>query len=91
VSAHRQDPAHDRGGGPSSSGREARGHYHDTFGQALANIFASLEMGMATFDSSAPVSAVAPTRPARPQCGHRGRGLHAGRTGIETGVDMTRC
>jgi hydroxymethylglutaryl-CoA lyase len=28
------------------------GHYHDTYGQALANIFASLEMGMATFDSS---------------------------------------
>jgi isopropylmalate/homocitrate/citramalate synthase len=28
------------------------GHYHDTYGQALANIFASLEMGMATFDCS---------------------------------------
>jgi hydroxymethylglutaryl-CoA lyase len=28
------------------------GHFHDTFGQALANILASLEMGVATFDSS---------------------------------------
>jgi hydroxymethylglutaryl-CoA lyase len=28
------------------------GHYHDTYGQALANIYASLEMGVATFDSS---------------------------------------
>jgi hydroxymethylglutaryl-CoA lyase len=28
------------------------GHYHDTYGQALANILASLETGMATFDSS---------------------------------------
>jgi isopropylmalate/homocitrate/citramalate synthase len=28
------------------------GHFHDTYGQALANIFASLEMGMATFDGS---------------------------------------
>jgi hydroxymethylglutaryl-CoA lyase len=28
------------------------GHYHDTYGQAVANIFASLEMGMATFDCS---------------------------------------
>src|SRR5262249_50188614 len=28
------------------------GHYHDTYGQALANIFASLEMGMACFDCS---------------------------------------
>ena len=28
------------------------GHYHDTFGQALANIYASLEAGVSTFDSS---------------------------------------
>jgi hydroxymethylglutaryl-CoA lyase len=28
------------------------GHYHDTYGQALANIYASIEMGVATFDTS---------------------------------------
>ena len=28
------------------------GHFHDTYGQALANIFAALEMGVAVFDSS---------------------------------------
>jgi hydroxymethylglutaryl-CoA lyase len=28
------------------------GHYHDTYGMAIANVHASLEMGMATFDSS---------------------------------------
>ena len=28
------------------------GHYHDTYGQALANIYASLEMGVRTFDAS---------------------------------------
>jgi hydroxymethylglutaryl-CoA lyase len=28
------------------------GHYHDTFGQALANILASLEVGLGTFHSS---------------------------------------
>ncbi len=28
------------------------GHYHDTYGQALANIYASLEIGVATFDAS---------------------------------------
>jgi hydroxymethylglutaryl-CoA lyase len=28
------------------------GHYHDTYGQALANIYASLDMGLATFDAS---------------------------------------
>ena len=27
------------------------GHYHDTYGQALANIYASLEMGVGTFDA----------------------------------------
>ncbi len=28
------------------------GHYHDTYGQALANVYASLERGVAVFDSS---------------------------------------
>jgi hydroxymethylglutaryl-CoA lyase len=28
------------------------GHYHDTYGQALANVLASLEVGLATFHSS---------------------------------------
>ncbi|MEO8145197.1 MAG: hydroxymethylglutaryl-CoA lyase [Betaproteobacteria bacterium] len=28
------------------------GHYHDTYGQALANIYASMKLGVATFDSS---------------------------------------
>ena len=32
--------------------QQLAGHYHDTYGMAAANIYASLEMGMATFDSS---------------------------------------
>jgi len=28
------------------------GHYHDTYGQALANVYASLQAGVRTFDSS---------------------------------------
>ena len=28
------------------------GHYHDTYGMAIANIYASLQMGLATFDTS---------------------------------------
>ncbi len=28
------------------------GHYHDTYGMAIANIYASLQIGMAVFDSS---------------------------------------
>ena len=32
---------------------EVSGHFHDTYGQTLANIYASLEMGVHTFDASA--------------------------------------
>ncbi len=32
--------------------QEVSGHYHDTYGQALANVYASLELGVATFDAS---------------------------------------
>jgi hydroxymethylglutaryl-CoA lyase len=28
------------------------GHFHDTYGQALTNVYAALEMGVATFDAS---------------------------------------
>jgi isopropylmalate/homocitrate/citramalate synthase len=28
------------------------GHFHDTYGQALANLYAALELGVASFDSS---------------------------------------
>lgn len=31
---------------------EVSGHFHDTYGQALANIYASLEMGVHVFDAS---------------------------------------
>lgn len=31
---------------------EVSGHFHDTYGQALSNIYASLEMGIHTFDAS---------------------------------------
>jgi hydroxymethylglutaryl-CoA lyase len=31
---------------------EVSGHFHDTYGQALANVYASLELGIATFDTS---------------------------------------
>jgi len=31
---------------------EVSGHFHDTYGQALANIYASLEMGIHRFDAS---------------------------------------
>lgn len=65
------------------------GHYHDTYGQALANIYASLELGVATFDSSVsglggcPYAAGASGNVATEDVLFMLQGL-----GIETGVDL---
>jgi hydroxymethylglutaryl-CoA lyase len=32
--------------------KDVSGHFHDTYGQAIANIYACLEMGIASFDAS---------------------------------------
>jgi len=67
------------------------GHYHDTYGQALANIYASLELGMATFDASiaglggCPYAAGASGNVATEDVVYLLHGL-----GIETGVDLER-
>jgi hydroxymethylglutaryl-CoA lyase len=70
---------------------ELAGHYHDTYGQALANIYASLELGMATFDASVaglggcPYAAGASGNVATEDVVYLLHGL-----GIETGVDLAR-
>jgi hydroxymethylglutaryl-CoA lyase len=67
------------------------GHYHDTYGQALANIYASLEMGVAVFDSSVAGLGGCPYAPgatgnvATEDVVYMLNGL-----GIETGVDLAR-
>jgi hydroxymethylglutaryl-CoA lyase len=67
------------------------GHYHDTYGQALANIYASLGLGMSTFDSSiaglggCPYAAGASGNVATEDVVYMLHGL-----GIETGVDLER-
>ena len=67
------------------------GHYHDTYGQALANIYASLEAGVATFDASiaglggCPYAAGASGNVATEDVVYMLQGL-----GIETGVDLAR-
>jgi hydroxymethylglutaryl-CoA lyase len=67
------------------------GHYHDTYGQALANIYASLEMGVATFDASVaglggcPYAAGASGNVATEDVIYMMNGL-----GIRTGVDLDR-
>jgi hydroxymethylglutaryl-CoA lyase len=67
------------------------GHYHDTYGQALANIYASLELGVATFDSSVaglggcPYAAGASGNVATEDVVYMLDGL-----GIHTGIDLDR-
>jgi len=67
------------------------GHYHDTYGQALANIYASLEVGVATFDCSVaglggcPYAKGATGNVASEDVLYLLDGL-----GIETGVDLTK-
>jgi hydroxymethylglutaryl-CoA lyase len=65
------------------------GHYHDTYGQALANIYASLDMGLTTFDASVaglggcPYAAGASGNVATEDVVYMLRGL-----GLDTGVDL---
>jgi hydroxymethylglutaryl-CoA lyase len=67
------------------------GHYHDTYGQALANIYASLEAGVATFDASVaglggcPYAAGASGNVATEDVVYMLNGL-----GVRTGVDLDR-
>jgi len=67
------------------------GHFHDTYGQALANVYAALEMGVATFDCSVaglggcPYAKGATGNVASEDVLYLLQGL-----GIETGVDMRK-
>ena len=67
------------------------GHFHDTYGQAVANVYAALECGVATFDSSVaglggcPYAKGATGNVASEDVLYLLDGL-----GIETGVDMTK-
>ena len=67
------------------------GHYHDTYGQALANIYASLELGVRTYDASVaglggcPYAAGASGNVATEDVVYMLNGL-----GARTGVDLDR-
>ena len=67
------------------------GHFHDTYGQGLANILATMELGVSTFDSSAaglggcPYARGATGNVATEDVLYMLNGLD-----IETGVDMNR-
>jgi hydroxymethylglutaryl-CoA lyase len=70
---------------------EVSGHFHDTYGQALANIYASLELGLHTFDTSVaglggcPYAKGATGNVATEDVVFMLNGL-----GIETGVDLDK-
>jgi hydroxymethylglutaryl-CoA lyase len=67
------------------------GHFHDTYGQALTNLYAALELGVATFDCSVaglggcPYAKGATGNVASEDVLYLLQGLE-----IETGVDMTK-
>jgi len=67
------------------------GHFHDTYGQALTNVYAAMEMGVATFDCSVaglggcPYAKGATGNLASEDVLYMLDGL-----GINTGVDMTK-
>ncbi len=67
------------------------GHFHDTYGQAVTNVYAALECGVATFDSSiaglggCPYAKGATGNVATEDVLYMLNGL-----GIETGVDMNQ-
>jgi hydroxymethylglutaryl-CoA lyase len=67
------------------------GHFHDTYGQAVTNVYAALECGVATFDSSVaglggcPYAKGATGNVATEDVLYMLEGL-----GIETGIDMNK-
>ena len=70
---------------------EVSGHFHDTYGQALANVYACLEVGIHTFDASVgglggcPYAKGATGNVATEDVLYMLEGL-----GIETGIDLER-
>jgi hydroxymethylglutaryl-CoA lyase len=71
--------------------KKLAGHYHDTYGMAIANIFASMEAGVSVFDASVaglggcPYAAGASGNVATEDVAWLMQGL-----GIDTGIDLER-
>ena len=67
------------------------GHFHDTYGQALANIYASLEMGLSVFDASVSGLGGCPYAPgAAGNVATEDLLYMLNGMGIETGIDLER-
>jgi isopropylmalate/homocitrate/citramalate synthase len=69
--------------------QQLAGHFHDTYGQALANIFAALQMGVSVFDSSVSGLGGCPYAPgAAGNVATEDLLYMLNGMGIETGVDL---
>ncbi len=67
------------------------GHFHDTYGQALTNVYAAMETGVATFDASVAGLGGCPyAKGATGNVASEDVLYLLGGLGIETGVDMTK-
>jgi hydroxymethylglutaryl-CoA lyase len=67
------------------------GHFHDTYGQALVNILAAMELGVATFDSSVAGLGGCPYAPgATGNVATEDVLYMLDGMGIDTGIDMTK-
>ncbi len=67
------------------------GHFHDTYGQALVNIYAAMEMGVRVFDASVSGLGGCPYAPgAAGNAATEDLGYMLDGMGVETGVDLDR-
>jgi hydroxymethylglutaryl-CoA lyase len=70
---------------------EVSGHFHDTYGQALANVHACLEMGVHSFDASVAGLGGCPyARGATGNLASEDLVFMLDGMGIETGIDLDR-
>jgi isopropylmalate/homocitrate/citramalate synthase len=70
---------------------ELAGHFHDTYGQALANIWAALEKGVAVFDASVAGLGGCPyAKGASGNVASEDVVYSLAHSGIDTGVDLDR-
>ena len=70
---------------------EVSGHFHDTYGQALTNIYACLELGIHTFDASVPGLGGCPyAKGATGNVATEDVVFMLNGLGIETGIDLDK-
>ncbi|KAF2854912.1 3-hydroxy-3-methylglutaryl-coenzyme A lyase/3-methylglutaconyl-coenzyme A hydratase [Plenodomus tracheiphilus IPT5] len=73
------------------SAEKLAGHFHDTYGQAVSNVWKAFELGLRTFDSSVSGLGGCPYAPgAKGNVASEDLVYLFDRAGVDTGVDLTR-